>query len=114
MNYKQIMAIVVAILSATAAASANLTDLFGAGVAKSLVSAATLLNTMLSSVLAVYSSTSQNVVDASNVDGVKVKVSGEAPQKIAALALDEKQVSISPEVGEERAVVQKAEEGATP
>lgn len=108
-NYKQVLAIVIAIFSVLAVSSANLTDLFGANVAKTIGSASNLLNTILASVLAAYTSNSQQVKDASTLPGVEVQVSREATQQVASLAMDPDQSSIAPAPGEEKAVQRKAE-----
>lgn len=110
-NYKQVLAIAIAVLGVLAVSSANLQDLFGQAIAKYITSAANLLTTLLAAVLANYTSTSQSVIDTGNIKGVEVQVSRDAPQQIAALAVDESQQSVSPAPGEERAVVKKAVEG---
>lgn len=110
-NYKQTIAIFIAILSVLAVSSTNLQDLFGADIAKYIVSASNLLNTILASILAAYTSNMQATIDTSNIRGVEVNVSRDAPQEIAALAVDPAQESIAPAPGEDRAVHRKAEEG---
>lgn len=109
LNPKQIVLIVIAMLSFLASASANLTDLFGAGNAKLIVSGATFLNGMISSALAPFLSNASVVKDAGALPGVAVQVDRGAQQSIAALAVDPGLESISPAPGEERAVSKNAE-----
>lgn len=108
LNAKQIVLIVISILSFVAGASANLTELFGAGTAKAVVNTAVFVNGLMSAALAPFLSTANVVKDAGAVTGVDVQVSRTAPANIAALAVDESQPSISPAPGEEKAVAQKA------
>lgn len=108
LNAKQIVLIIIALLSFIAGASANLTELFGAGVAKTIVNAAVFINGLMSAAMTPFLSTASVVKDAADVKGVDVNVSREAPKNIAALAVDEANLSISPAPGEERAVAEKA------
>lgn len=111
-NLKQVIGIVIAILGVLMISTAQLTDLMGAGAAKTVTSMAALLNSVLGSVMAVITSNTQTVKDAGATTGVDVQVSRSAPQSIAALAVDPKQNNIAPAPGEGAAVKQVAE-GAT-
>jgi hypothetical protein len=107
-NLKQIFGISIAILGVLMISTAQLTDLMGAGAAKTVTSLAALLNSILGSVMAVITSDSQSAKDVSGIKGVEVKVSRDAPQSIAALAMDPTQDSIAPAAGEDAAVKQVA------
>lgn len=89
LNTKQIIAIILAVLSVFSGSTAQLTDLFGAGIAKILISASSLACTTLSSVLAVLSSQNQTVKEVAAMPGVeKIEVNAKANQTLAAIALD--------------------------
>jgi hypothetical protein len=113
LNSKQIVLIVVAMLSFLASASANLTDLFGPGLAKIIVSTATFLNGLISASLAPFLSNTNVVLDAKDQTGVSVNIDRYANQKLAALAIDPTQANISPAPGE-AAAVSKVAEGTNP
>lgn len=108
LNAKQIVLIIIALLSFIAGASANLTELFGAGTAKAIVNAAVFINGLMSAALAPFLGNASVVKDAGALKGVELQISGSAAPNIAALAVDEKQLSISPAPGEEKAVAQQA------
>jgi hypothetical protein len=107
-NAKQIVLIVIAMLSFLAGASANLTELFGTGVAKLIVSSAVFVNGMMSAALTPFLSNANVVIDAKAQTGVNVLVDRTAAPNIAALAVDPKQTSIEPAPGEAAAVKQVA------
>lgn len=107
-NAKQVVLIILSLLSFTAAATTQLTDVFGPGVAKGIASVASLLNGMMSAALAPFLSNSSVVKDAGALDGVNVRVTGEAAPQIAALAVAPDNNGIEPARGEEVAVQQKA------
>lgn len=113
LNAKQIISIIGAILSVLMIATTQLTDLFGVGVAKTIVSAAGLGNLIIQSVMTALTSNFSAVKDAGNTQGVEVQVSRSASAAIAGLAVDPAQGGISPAPGETAAVAKKAE-GTTP
>jgi hypothetical protein len=97
LNLNQIMAIIVAILSVLITSTAQLTDLFGAGTAKNIVSVAGLMNSLLSSVLAVLSSQGATVKSVLAMPGVqKIDVNADANKTLAAIAVDPAQNKIGP------------------
>jgi uncharacterized membrane protein len=63
LNLKQVMAISIAILGVLMISTTNLTDLFGPKVAKTVVSAAAVLNSILGSIMAVITSTTGTIKD---------------------------------------------------
>ena len=107
-NAKQVVLIIIAMLSFLAGASANLTELFGVGVAKLIVSSAVFVNGMMSAALTPFLSNANVVVDAKAQKGVEILIDRTAAPNIAALAVDPKQNSISPAPGEDAAVKQVA------
>lgn len=93
----QIIAITIAVLSVLAGSTAQLTDLFGAGIAKYIISSATLANTVLSSVLAVITGQGSQIRDVLNMPGVeRVSVNSSANATLAALAVDPTVNKIAP------------------
>lgn len=109
LNAKQIISIAGAILSVLMISTAQLTDLFGPGVAKSIVSVAGLGNLIMQSVMTALTSTANVVLDAKSQKGVEVFVDRTASPQIAAMAMDPKQDNISPAPGEAQAVAKNAE-----
>lgn len=109
LNGKQIISIAIAVLGVLMISTTQLTDLFGAGVAKTIVSLSALLNTTLGSVMAVISSTSQQVKDVSNMQGVDpIRINANAPQALASLAINPSLNNIGPSEHEYEAVEAKA------
>ncbi len=99
LNAKQIISIVGAVLSALMIAGSQLTDVFGAGVAKSIVSVAGLGNLILQSIMAGITSQGSTVRDVRSMKGVEnIEVNAEANSTLAAIAVDpnEKKVSVRP------------------
>lgn len=86
---KQVIGIVIAVLSVLMVSTAQLQDLFGPTLAKAITSVAGLLNAILGSALATITSQAATVRDASNTTGVEpIRINKDAPQSIAALAVD--------------------------
>ena len=108
-NAKQIVVIVIALLSFLASASANLTELFGPGTAKIIVSTSTFLNGLISAALMPFLSNTSVVKDAGALKGVDIQVSRTAAPAIAALAIAPAENGIAPAPGEGAAVKQVAE-----
>lgn len=88
-NLKQVIGIVIAILGVLMISTAQLTDLMGAGAAKTVTSVAALLNSILGSVMAVITSNTQTVKDASDTTGVEpIRINRDASKSLAAMAVD--------------------------
>lgn len=97
LNRNQILAIIIAILSVTAASTAQLTDIFGPGPTKTIISLAGLLNSALSSILAVVTSQSNVVKDTLAMPGVEnIQINRQANQTLASIAVDPAQDKIAP------------------
>lgn len=105
LNGKQIIAIIMAILGALTASTAQLTEIFGAGIAKYIISMAGLCNTILSIVIATITGQSSMVLNVQDMKGVeKVLVNRDANPTLASLATDPKQEKIEIKPGDERVV----------
>lgn len=108
-NLKQAIAIVIAIVSVLAVSTSSLTDIFGPEVAKVVGPAAGLLNTILSSVLAVITSQGATVKDVLAMSGVqKIDVNSNANKTLAQIAVDPKQDKIGPQPDDVETVTQIA------
>lgn len=109
LNTNQILAILSAILSVLVVSTAQLTDLFGVGTAKTIVSMAALVNSILSSVLAVVSSQGQQVRNVLAMPGVdKLTVNSDANQTLSQIAIDPQQTKIAPTLASASAVAATA------
>lgn len=110
LNGKQTIAIVVVVLSVIIGSTAQLTDLFGAGATKIIISLASIMNAILSGVLSVISSQTGTVKDVQSMPGVeKLVVNREANSTLAAMAVDPAQAKIETKPGDERAVRETAQ-----
>lgn len=97
LNGKQILAIGAAILSVLMVSTTQLTDLFGPGITKTITATAGLVNTILSSVLAVISSQGSLVRDVAAMPGIeKIQVNANANQTLATVATDPTQPKVGP------------------
>jgi drug/metabolite transporter (DMT)-like permease len=85
---KQILAIVIAVLGVLMASTAQLNDLLGPTLTKTVVSIASLTNSVLASILAVLASQGNLVTDVQAMPGVeKIMVNKEANSTLAGLAV---------------------------
>lgn len=97
LNAKQIISIVGVVLSVLMISTAQLTDLFGAGMAKQIVSVAALGNMILQGVMTVLTSQSSTVKEVLAMPGVeKINVGPAANQTLAAIAVDPNVNKIGP------------------
>lgn len=97
LNSKQVISIIGAILSVLMISTAQLTDLFGAGVAKSVVSVAGLGNLILQSIMTALTSQGSTIKDVLSMEGVeKLDVNKKANKTLAALAVDPSVDKIAP------------------
>lgn len=94
---KQWMAIVLAVLGVTMASTTQLSELIGPQAAKTVVTVAGLLNSLLASILAVVSSQTGLVKDVEAMPGVeKITVNAQANQTLAGMAVDPMRDKIEP------------------
>jgi len=104
-NVKQVLAIVMVVLGVLTASTAQLTDLFGPGTTKAIVSLAGLVNSILAGILGIFSSQSNTVKDVQAMDGVeKIVVNKQANQTLATLAVDPTNLKIEPAHNDEAAI----------
>ncbi len=97
LNGKQLISIAIVILGVLMISTAQLTDLFGPKVAKSVVSLAALLNSILAGIMTVITSQTGTVKDVLAMPGVdKINVNAQANQTLAAIAVDPTINKISP------------------
>lgn len=95
LNRGQVFSIIIAIFGVLVASTAQLTDLFGPAVTKYMVSASTLLMTILSSVNAILGGQSSQIAAVQQMPGVeKIIVNSQANGTLAMLAVDPTQDKI--------------------
>src|SRR5882672_6048885 len=95
LNGKTILAICGAVLSVLMVSTAQLTDLFGPGVTKSIISIAGLINMILNSVTVALSTQASLVKEVVAMPGVEpLRINANASQSLAALAFDPNQPKI--------------------
>lgn len=97
LNGKQLIAIIAAVLSVLVVSTAQLTELFGPVMAKSIVTIAGLANAILTSVIAALTGQASIIKDTLAMPGVEsVKVNTDANKTLATIAIDPHQDKISP------------------
>lgn len=97
LNTKQIISIVGVIISVLMVSTSQLTDLFGAGTAKTIVSISGLANMILQGVMTVITSQGSTVKDVLAMPGVEnIAVNGKANATLATIAVDPAQNNIAP------------------
>ena len=88
-NLKQVLSIVLAVLGVLMVSTTQLTDLFGPTLAKTIVTIAGLVNSLLASIMAVISSQSGLLKDVQAMPGVdKIVVNAQANQTLSQIAVD--------------------------
>jgi hypothetical protein len=106
---KQLLAITIAVLGVLMASTAQLNDLLGVNVAKTVVSIAGLTNSILASILAVLASQGNIVTDVQAMPGIdKITVNARANTTLATLAVDASNPKITAAPGSEEAVLSTA------
>lgn len=102
MNLKQILGGLVVVLSVLIGSTAQLQDLFGPTIAKSIVSAASILNAISGGWLTILTSQANTVRDASNTVGVEpLKINEKASPSVAAVAVNPNVDNVAPVPGQE-------------
>lgn len=93
----QWIAITILALGLISGATGQMTDIFGAGAAKSIASAASFLSSFVAGIQVILGGQGQQVKDVRAMDGVeKIEVNAKANPTLAALAVDPKEDKISP------------------
>jgi hypothetical protein len=111
-NNKQVLSIAIAVLSVLAVATSQLTNIFGAGIANEIVAVAGLLNTVLSSVMAVMTSQGSLVRSVAAMDGVEnIDVNRKANKTLANVVLDKNVDKVNAVQSDEAAIKKTAEGG---
>lgn len=114
LNTKQVLAIILAVLSVFSGSTAQLTDLLGVGAAKIVISVASLAMSVISSVLAVLSSQNQIVKEVASLPGVeRIAVNAQANQVLAAIATDPQQPKVGATDPGTRMVLQDTAKGGS-
>jgi len=108
----QMIAITLAVLGVLAGSATQLTDLFGPNVAKTMVTASSLVQTILAGILAALTGQTAQVKDVLAMPGVeKITVNAAANQTLSAIAVDPKVDKIAPAQGDITAVTETAKGG---
>lgn len=109
LNGTQIILIIIAVLSALSGATAQLTDVFGTGVAHMIVSASGLLSTIMTSILVPLTGQTAQLKAVQAMPGVEaIQVNAKANPTLAGLAVDPAQDKIEAAPGAEQAVKKAA------
>lgn len=109
MNSKQILSTILVILGVLTASAAQLTDLFGPQVTKTIISVSTLLMSVLAGIQGVFSTQGSLVRDVQAMPGVeKILVNEKANDTLATLATDPLNLKIEAKPGAEAAVASTA------
>ena len=108
-NAKQIVLMILAMLSFTATGISAMEAVIGVTAVKAVAAIATFVGGLMAAAMTPFLSNTSVATDAAALPGVNLQVNRQASPQIAALAVDDKQNSIAPAPGEERAVVAKAE-----
>lgn len=95
LNFKQVLAIAGVVLGVAMVSTSQLTDIFGSGPTKIIVSASAMLSMMLNGVLAVISGQAAMVRDVAAMPGIEpLKVNAQANPTLAAIAIDPDQPKV--------------------
>ena len=101
----QVVLILIAVLGALTGATAQLTDVFGAGVAHTIVSGSSLLSTIMTAILVPLTGQAGMLRSVQALPGVEaITVNAQANSSLAAMAVDPNQDKIAPAAGAEQAV----------
>lgn len=112
LNRNQIIALVIAVLGVLATSTTQLTDIFGPGPTKIIISASSMLTSILSSILAMFTGQSSIVKDVQAMPGVeKIQVNANANQTLAAIAVDPANDKVEPTQKDATAVAKIAQNG---
>lgn len=107
-NTKRILAFIMIVLGVLMASTAQLTDIAGPGLTKTIQSVAGLLNAVLAGWVATNTNEANTVTNA-QVQGVKIEVDKTASPAIAKLAMDPTMDNINAKPQDEAKVAQNAE-----
>ena len=106
LNGKQIIQIVGVIISVAMVSSAQLTDLLGAPLAKTIVTVAGLLNMVLQGLTVALTTQTAQIQDVAAMPGVdRISMNANASPAAAAVAVDPTQTKVGPSTPEARVVL---------
>lgn len=109
LNGKQIISIIGAVLSVLMISTSQLTDLFGAGTAKTVVSVSGLVNLILQSIMTALTSQGQTFLDTKAMPGVEnIQINAQANKALATLAVSPEDNKVSIKPGDAQAVAATA------
>lgn len=112
LNTKQVLAIILAILSVMSGSTAQLTDLLGVGPAKAVISMSSLAMSVLSSVLAVLTGQGSIVRDVAAMPGVqRIDINPNANATLAAIAIDPMQPKVGATTPDVRELLKQTAKG---
>lgn len=105
LNGTQVIAIISAVLGVIVGSVTQLTDLFGPGTAKAIVSIASLANSLVSAVLVVLTGQSAQIKGVLAMPGVeRLEVNAKANKTLATIAVDPNQGKIASTPGDAPAI----------
>lgn len=108
----QIIGIILIVNGALIGSAAQLTDLFGAGVAKTIISIASLGNSIFGGIVTMISGQGAQIRNVLAMPGVEnIAVNRDANATLAAIAVDPAQDKIAPTPGAQQAVAATAKSG---
>lgn len=111
---KQWLSIIAAVVSALMLATTQLTDIFGASMAKTIVSVAALANLIINSVVAGLTGQTSLIKDVAAMPGVeRISVNTMANQALAQVATDPQQPKVGATDAGTRMALQDTAKGAT-
>src|SRR5690348_8050008 len=112
MNRNQILGACVVVVSVLMISTAQLTDLFGPTVAKSIVSSAAILNGILGGWVTLMSNQANLVKDVAAMPGVdRIQVNANASQALASVATDPAQPKVGGTTAATQATLQNTAKG---
>lgn len=102
LNTKQWLGLIGALLSVMIASTAQLTDIFGAGTAKYIISIASMVNAFLQTAQTIISTQTALVKDVQSMPGVEsIQVNKNASPVLAQMAVDPAQAKVDIKPGDE-------------
>lgn len=105
----QWIAIIILALGLISGATGQMTDIFGAGAAKSIASSASFLSSFVAGLQIILGGQSQQVLDVKNMPGVeKIDINAKANQTLAKMALDPSVDKVGITSGDKDAVIETA------
>lgn len=111
-NIYQVFLIIVSVLSAVAGSTAQLTDMFGAGTAHTIVTVATFSTTLITAIMTPLVGNASMVKTVAALPGVtRVTVNTQALPAVAAVAVDANQPKVGAADPNDRAALQAIAKG---